>query len=33
MTNERYNEKDFEGFVLQLMDFGRIEGKEAGIAK
>ena len=33
MTNERYNEEDFEGFVQQLIDYGRIEGKEAGIAK
>ena len=33
MTNERYNEEDFEGFVQQLIDSGRIEGKEAGIAK
>lgn len=33
MTNERYNEEDFEDFDQKLMDFGRIEGKEAGIAK
>lgn len=33
MTNERYNEEDFEGFVQQLIDYERIEGKEAGIAK
>lgn len=29
----RYNEEDFEGFVQDLISTGRIEGKEAGIAK
>ena len=29
----RYNEDDFEGFVQDLINTGRIEGKEAGIAK
>ena len=29
----RYNEDDFEGFVQDLINTGRIEEKEAGIAK
>lgn len=29
----RYNEDDFECFVQDLISTGRIEGKEAGIAK
>ena len=29
----RYNEDDFNGFVQQLVDYGRLENKEAGIAK
>lgn len=33
MKKERYNEEDFEGFVQDLIQSGRIEGKEAGIAK
>ena len=28
-----YNEDDFKGFVQQLIDYGRLEDKEAGIAK
>lgn len=33
MNVNRYNEEDFEGFVEGLINSGRIEGKEAGIAK
>ena len=33
MKKERYNEEDFPGFVQDLIQSGRIEGKEAGIAK
>lgn len=33
MNINRYNEEDFEGFVEGLINSGRIEGKEAGIAK
>ena len=33
MKAKRYNEEDFEGFVEDLINSGRIEGKEAGIAK
>ena len=28
-----YNEDDYNRFVQQLVDYGRLEGKEAGIAK
>lgn len=33
MENIRYNEEDFEGFVQDLINSGRLEEKEAGIAK
>lgn len=33
MKQLRYNEEDFEGFVQDLINTKRIEGKEAGIAK
>ena len=33
MNKYRYNEDDFEGFVSDLISSGRIESKEAGIAK
>ena len=33
MNKERYFEEDFKGFLGQLISSGRIEGKEAGIAK
>ena len=33
MNINRYNEEDFGGFVSALITSGRIEGKEAGIAK
>ncbi|UPS45357.1 hypothetical protein M1D30_04065 [Prevotella sp. E15-22] len=33
MNNIRYNEDDFKGFVEDLISSGRIEDKEAGIAK
>lgn len=32
MNTNRYNEEDFEGFVEDLINSGRIEDKEAGIA-
>ena len=30
---ERYSEEEFEGYVQELIDVGRIDGKEAGIAR
>ena len=33
MKEKIYKEEDFEGFVEDLINYGRIEGKEAGIAK
>ena len=33
MDVNRYNEEDFECFVHDLINLGRIDGKEAGIAK
>lgn len=33
MDTKRYNEEDFPMFVSQLIDSGRIEGVELGIAK
>lgn len=33
MNKRRYNEEDFEGFLKDLIDSGRIEGMEAGITK
>lgn len=33
MRTERYNEDDFNGFVEELINSSRLEGKEAGIAK
>lgn len=33
MRKERYREEDFNGFVEELIDSSRLEGKEAGIAK
>lgn len=33
MRKERYCEEDFNGFVEELINSSRLEGKEAGIAK
>ena len=33
MRKERYHEEDFNGFVEELINSSRLEGKEAGIAK
>lgn len=33
MNKNRYTEDDFEGFIDQLYDLGRIDSKQAGIAK
>ena len=33
MKKDRYNEEDFNSFIEQLIESGRIEGMEAGIAK
>ena len=33
MRTERYNEDDFNGFVEELINSSRLEGKESGIAK
>ena len=33
MKVNRYSEEDFEGFVQDLINSGRVDGKEAGIAK
>lgn len=33
MKKERFSEEDFEGFVLDLIHSGRLNDKEAGIAK
>lgn len=33
MRTGRYNEDDFNGFVEELINSSRLEGKEAGIAK
>lgn len=33
MNKERFLEEDFEGFVQDLIDSGRLDEKEAGIAK
>lgn len=33
MRTERYNEDDFNGFVEELINSSRLEGKESSIAK
>ena len=33
MKRTRYYEDDFEGFIHELIDSGRLEAKEVGIAK
>lgn len=33
MRKERYREEDFNGFVEELINSNRLEGKEAGFAK
>ena len=33
MNKDRYTEEDFEGFLEQLIDSGRLDSKQAGIAK
>ena len=33
MKKNRFSEEDFEGFIDQLYDLGRIDSKQAGIAK
>lgn len=33
MRKERYYEDDFNGFVEEIINSSRLEGKEAGIAK